>query len=336
MTHVLLLFGGQSAEHEVSCISAVAILEALERIGLYVIPVGIDRDGHWWLADRSCRPLRAEGRAAILEVPQGVLKSSGDSIGFDIVFPVLHGPFGEDGKVQGIFDLAGIPYVGCGVKSSAIAMDKDIAKRLFRDAGLPVSDWCILRAAEFFDTPRVVDRIANKFGLPVFVKPAELGSSVGITRPTSSTELHDGIEAAFAFGDKVIIEEEIRGREIEVAVLEGPRVSIPGEIVLEGGWYTYEAKYKDATSEFITPAALTEAETETVRSYAARAFEIVEGKGLARVDFLLETPGRGFLINEVNTMPGFTPISGFPKMWEASGMSYPELCKELVDIALRA
>ena len=336
MTRVLLLFGGQSAEHEVSCVSAVAILDALEHAGFQVVPVGIDRDGGWWLADTSHRPLRAEGRAAVLELPRGVLNSSGDEVGFDVVFPVLHGPFGEDGTVQGVFDLTGIPYVGCGVKSSAMAMDKDIAKRLFRDAGIPSGRWCIVRVDEFYDAPQVLDDIVNDLGLPVFVKPAELGSSIGITMATTDADLKDGLEAAFQFGDKVVVEEAIRGREIEVAILEGPRVSVPGEIVLDSGWYTYDAKYNDSTSQFIAPAALTEAETQTVRSYAAMAFEVIEGNGLARVDFLLENPGRGFLINEVNTMPGFTPISGFPKMWEASGMGYPELCKALIDLALRA
>ena len=334
MTRVLLIFGGQSAEHEVSCVSAVAIFDALEQAGYQVVPVGIDKSGEWFLADIAHRPFRAEGRAAVLEVPRGVLTSSGDEVGFDVVFPVLHGPFGEDGKVQGVFDMTGIPYVGCGVKSSAMAMDKDIAKRLFRDAGIPTSRWSVVREPEFGDAPRVVEDIIDDLGLPVFVKPAELGSSVGVARAATEAELKDGIEAAFAYGDKVVVEESVRGREIEVAVLEGPRVSLPGEIVLQAGWYTYDAKYNDVTSRFEAPADLTEAEIETVRAYAARAFEAVECEGLARVDFFLETPGRGFVINEVNTMPGFTPISGFPKMWEASGLSYPELCAELVQLAL--
>jgi D-alanine-D-alanine ligase len=334
MTRVLLLFGGRSAEHEVSCVSAVAIFDALVSGGFQVVPVAIDRDGRWWLADTTHRPFRAEGRPAALEVPAGVVRSSGDEIGFDVVFPVLHGPFGEDGSVQGAFEMTGIPYVGCRVKSSAIAMDKDIAKRLLRDAGIPVARWMVVRSDEFDDAPRVVSELVSDLGLPVFVKPAELGSSVGVTRATSDAELKEGIERAFAFGDKVIVEEAIRGREIEVAVLDGPRVSVPGEIVITADWYDYDAKYRDDTSEFVAPAELTETEAALVRSYAGRAFELLECSGLARVDFFLESPGRGFLLNEVNTMPGFTPISGFPKMWMASGLAYPELCRELVETAL--
>ncbi len=336
MTRVLLLFGGRSAEHEVSCVSAVAIFDALQSAGFQVVPVGIDKTGKWWLADTTHRPFRTEGRPVVLEVPHGVLTSSGDEVGFDVVFPALHGPFGEDGTIQGVFDMTGTPYVGCGVKASAMAMDKDMAKRIFRDAGIPTAEWRVVRAGEFADASGVVAGILDDLGLPVFVKPAELGSSVGVTRAETEAELKDGIEIAMAFGDKVVVEESIRAREIEVAVLEGPRVSLPGEVVVPSGWYTYEAKYHDESSRFEAPAALTEGETATVRSLASRAFEAVDCRGLARIDFFLETPGRGFLVNEINTMPGFTPISGFPKMWEATGFTYPELCAELVRLALDA
>ena len=316
--------------------SAVAIFEALDRAGFQVVPVGIDRGGEWWLAETGHRPFRAEGRSVVLEVPRGVLSSSDDEIGFDVVFPVLHGPYGEDGKIQGAFEMMGTPYVGCGVKASAMAMDKDISKRIFREAGIPTNRFRIVWEHDLSDGTRVVDDIIDDLGLPVFVKPAELGSSVGVNRATTDAELKDGLEEALEHGPKVIIEEAVRGREIEVAVLDGPRVSLPGEVVLPGGWYTYDAKYNDEASRFVVPAELTDAEVETVGGYAATAFEAMECEGLARIDFFLETPGRGFLINEVNTMPGFTPISGFPKMWEASGKSYPELCTELVELALRA
>jgi D-alanine-D-alanine ligase len=334
MPRVLLLFGGRSAEHEVSCTSAVAVTEALRSAGHQVIPVGIARDGAWYLADTSRTPYLAEGRDVVIEVPAGRLTAGDDHLSFDVVFPVLHGPFGEDGTVQGLFDIAGCPYVGCDVLGSALAMEKDIAKRLFVAAGIPTPRWEVVRAGGFDDPSEAVAGVIEALSLPVFVKPAQLGSSVGVSKATTEAELKDGVEAALRYGDKVIVEEAIRGREIEVAVLEGPRVSVPGEIIIETEWYDYDAKYRNDTSRFVAPADLTPAQTETVQHLAVRAFEAIEGRGLARVDFLLEQGGRGFLLNEVNTMPGFTPISGFPKMWQASGMSYAELCDELVRLAL--
>jgi D-alanine-D-alanine ligase len=333
MARVLLLFGGKSAEHEVSCVSGVAVMKALEGGGHQVILVGIDRRGEWHLADRSRRPLVAAGRPVALRVPAGTLSSGADEIGFDVVFPVLHGPFGEDGTIQGLFEIAGTPYVGCDVLSSALAMEKDLTKQVLVQAGLPTAPWTVVREDEFADASAVVARVVATLGLPVFVKPVQLGSSVGVTRATTDAELKEGIEAALRHGPKVIIEEAIKGREIEVAVLEGPRVSNPGEIVIDGIWYDYQSKYHDDTSRFVAPAELTSPQIERVRNLAARAFNALECRGLARVDFFLER-GRGFLINEVNTMPGFTPISGFPKMWEASGLTYPELCNELVELAL--
>ncbi len=260
--------------------------------------------------------------------------AAGDEVGFDVVFPVLHGPFGEDGTIQGVFEIAGIPYVGCGVLISALAMDKDNAKKVLEAAGIATTPWMIVRAGSFSDPSATVDSLIKAMGLPLFVKPAELGSSVGVSRATTEAELKDGIVRALGYGDKVVVEEAIRGREIEVSVLEGPRASLAGEIIIEQEWYDYDAKYNDATSECVAPADLTEPQMALVRDLAADAFEALECSGLARVDFLFEEGGRGFLLNELNTMPGFTPISGFPKMWEASGMTYPELCNELVSLAL--
>ncbi len=317
-----------------SCVSAVAVLEALEGAGHRVIPVGIDKRGVWYMADSSRRPLAAVGREASLQIPQGTLRSAGDEIEFDVAFPVLHGPYGEDGTIQGVFETAGVPYVGCGVLSSALAMDKDNAKKVLEAAGIATTPWMVVRSGSFDDPAGTVEELIRRLGLPLFVKPAELGSSVGISRATTDAELKDGIKQAFGYGDKVIVEESIAGREIEVAVLQGPRVSVAGEIVIRQDWYDYDAKYNDAESEFVAPADLTESEMATVRQLAARAFEALECRGLARVDFLFERRGRGFLLNELNTMPGFTPISGFPKMWQATGMTYPELCNELVDLAL--
>ncbi len=334
MADVLVLFGGRSAEHDVSCVSAVAVVAALTEGGHTVIPVGIDRNGSWWRAAAGGDTMHAQGEPASLSLPAGTLVVAGKRVAFDVVFPVLHGPFGEDGTIQGVFEIAGIPYVGCHVTSSALAMEKDLTKRLAVQAGIPSARWRVVRSSDFDDPTQVADGIVDDLGLPVFVKPAELGSSVGITRCTTELELKEGIALALGFGDKVIVEEAVVGREIEVAVLEGPRASVPGEVVV-AGWYDYEAKYHDAASEFVAPAALSAVEVATVQDLARRTFSALECRGLARVDFFLEGSGRGFLLNEVNTMPGFTPISGFPKMWMASGMTYPDLCNELVELALR-
>ncbi len=311
------------------------MLEAHREGGHRVIPVGIDREGAWFLADTTRRPLRADGRAVTLAVPDGMLHSGADEVGFDVVFPVLHGPFGEDGTVQGLFAIAGKPFVGCDVLSSALAMDKDVARRLFTAAGIPTSRAIVVRADDYRADPLdTVSAAAEALGLPMFVKPAALGSSVGITRATTELEVKEGIDEALRYGEKVILEEEVLGREIEVAVLDGPRASVPGEILLGSGWYSYDAKYHDESSRFEAPANLPDARSAEVRELARRAFVALECRGLARVDFFYEPGGRGFLLNEVNTMPGFTPISGFPMMWQASGMTYPELCNELVDLAL--
>jgi D-alanine--D-alanine ligase len=335
MARVALFFGGRSAEHEISCVSAVSTLEALEERGHEVTPVGIDRSGGWHLADPVSRPLEAVGPAVTLEVPGGRLITDAGPIVVDVAFPVLHGPFGEDGTVQGAFEMAGLPYVGSGVLGSAVGMDKDVAKRLCREAGIPVSAHLVIRRAAWLDAPTdVIDSVSEDLGFPVFAKPAALGSSVGISRADDVGSLKQAIDDAFAHGDKVVVEAEVRGREIEVAVLEGPRASVPGEIVVHDGWYTYDAKYRDDATELIVPAPLSEAAAMWVRELACRVFEVLECRGLARVDFFYEEGGRGFLVNELNTMPGFTPKSMFPMMWAATGLSYADLCDELVALAL--
>jgi D-alanine-D-alanine ligase len=334
MSRVLLLFGGRSAEHEVSCVSAVAIYDALVEADHRVIPVGIDRGGGWWIADTTHRPFRAEGRSAALRLPDGRLLVGNDAVNYDVVFPVLHGPYGEDGTIQGVFEIAGKPYVGCGVLPSALAMDKDIAKSAFEAAGIPTSRWRVIRGPEYRENPDDIARsILRELGSPVFVKPAELGSSVGISKAEDRPEVKRAIEVALRYGEKVVVEEFISGREIEVAVLDGPRTALAGEVHSAGEWYDYTSKYEDEASDFEAPAHLSEQRMAEVRSLAARAFQAVECRGLARVDFFYVDGGRGFLINEVNTMPGFTPISGFPKMWAATGMTYAELCNELVRLA---
>jgi len=334
MTRVAVFFGGRSEEHDVSCSSAVSTIRALHERGFEAVAVGIDRSGVFHLADPNPDPLVADGPRISIEVPGGRLATEGSTVSFDVAFPVLHGPYGEDGTIQGLFEMAGIPYVGSGVLGSAMAMDKDVAKRLCRHAGIPVGDYFAVRGADFLAEPGLVAaRVGDELGYPAFVKPANLGSSVGIERAVDGDSLKDAIHAALEHDDKVVLEAEVSGREIEVAVLEGPRASVAGEIIVDG-WYTYDAKYRDAATRIEVPARLGEAAMETVRDLARRAFTVLECRGLARVDFFYEEGGRGFVLNEVNTMPGFTPRSMFPMMWAESGMSYAELCEELVAIAL--
>ena len=308
---------------------------ALVEAGHAPVLVGIDTEGGWHLVEGRDGSLAAAGPPVRLEVPTGMLKSPGGTVEVDAVFPVLHGPFGEDGTVQGLLEVVGLPYVGAGVFSSAAAMDKDVAKRLFRLAGLPVADYLAVRRGDWDGDPgRVITDIVETVGFPAFVKPASLGSSVGIARVEDEPDAKHALEHAFTFGPKAVVEEAVTGREIEVAVLEGPRTSVPGEIVPVGGWYDYRAKYHDDATRLLVPAPLGEGEVAVVRTLAARAFEVLEIDGLARVDFFYEQGGRGFLVNEVNTMPGFTPRSMFPLLWQATGISYPDLVDELVRLAL--
>lgn len=334
MTRVLLLFGGKSSEHEISCTSAVAVSSALIGSGYEIVPVGIDREGQWFLADGTRHPFRAEGRPALFEVADGVLRVDGHEVGFDVVFPVLHGPMGEDGTVQGLLEVCGTPYVGCGVLASALCMDKDLTKRLVSGAGVPTSPWQTIQRRDWeLDAEGIVSSIATELRFPLFVKPSAQGSSVGISKVSDVEQLAPAMVNAFRYDTKVLVEQGVTGREIEVGVLDGPRASVPGEIVLEADWYSYEAKYEDGTSECVTPADLTDEETKTVQGLAESVFDLLGLSGLARIDFLYDTTSERFLFNEANTMPGFTSISGFPKMWMASGFSYEGLCSHLVEAA---
>lgn len=335
MARVLLLFGGRSSEHEVSCASAVSVFEALEEAGHRVIPVGIDREGSWYLSDPNFKPFRAEGRLVEMTVPNGVLRVADHDVGFDIVFPVLHGPHGEDGTVQGLLETCGVAYVGCGVLGSALAMDKDLAKRVVQASGIATTPWIRLHPGRWkSDQKAVIDQVATSLRFPMFVKPSAQGSSVGIARVETDQALKDAIDNAFRYDTKVIIEKAVNGREIEVAVLDGPLASAPGEVIVEAEFYTYDAKYADDASRFEAPANLSRAAASEVRALAERVFVELGLSGLARVDFFFDTTNGSFLFNEVNTMPGFTSISGFPKMWIASGMTYAELCSALVDAAV--
>lgn len=334
MARVLLLFGGRSSEHEVSCASAVLVHDALVEGGHRVIPVGIARDGAWHLSDATFRPFRADGRTVELSVPAGVLRVVDHEAEFDVVFPVLHGPQGEDGIVQGLLETCGVPYVGCGVLGSALSMDKDLAKRVVEAAGIETTPWQrVFRHDWDMGQRSVMDGAAHTLGYPMFVKPSAQGSSIGVQRVEDEIRLKDAINSAFRYDSKVIIERAVDGREIEVGVLDGPRASVPGEVIVENGFYTYDAKYAGDSSRFEAPAQLSEAAARRVRILAEQVFAELGLSGLARVDFFYDRVSRRFLFNEVNALPGFTSISGFPKMWIASGMTYAELCSHLIDAA---
>jgi D-alanine-D-alanine ligase len=335
---LVVLFGGQSAEHDVSCTTAAHVLRAADPTKYEITPVGIGRDGAWAIAEGA----RAALAAGPAELP-GRLDPTGTAImpadvmsstTRTVVVPLLHGPMGEDGTVQGLLELANIAYVGSGVLGSALSMDKAMAKQVLSANGIPQGRHRSFRAHEI--TPGLAAAMAEELGLPLFVKPANMGSSVGVSKAKTVEEVRDAIITALGYDEWVVIEEAIVGREIEVAVLGNlePRASLPGEIVPGAEFYDYADKYLDDGSQALVPAPLTPDQTETVRSMALEVFKVLRCEGLARVDFFLEEQGRGFLCNEVNTMPGFTPISMYPKLWIASGLSYSDLIDELVSLAI--
>src|SRR5712692_11068574 len=370
-TRVGILFGGRSGEHEVSLLSAASVLEAIDKNKYEVVPIGITKDGRWLTANHAENLLRgkkessqhlragdpqattaaavlATGSAMIVPpVPEAELlpfqneahsSHSLNPIHVDVIFPVLHGTFGEDGTIQGLLELADIPYVGAGVLGSAAGMDKDVMKRLFAAAGLPiVKHVTVLRSKWQQDAKRVRRLLEAKLKYPVFVKPANLGSSVGISKVHNSKELGPAIEEAAKFDRKIVIEQGVGGkkqkaREIECSVLgnDKPQASLPGEVVPGKEFYDYAAKYLDEGSELIIPAKLSKAETKKVRQLAISAFKAVDCSGLARVDFLMDPKNRKIYLNEINTMPGFTAISMYPKLWAASGLAYPDLIERLI------
>ena len=348
---LLLLFGGQSAEHDVSRVSAVAVASALDPDRYDVVPVAITREGRWLLADRARAalesgqfpeafevdgaPVRLAERRAGLGSSVVRLESGGNPLGaVDVAFPLLHGPYGEDGTIQGLLELAGLPYVGSGVLGSAVGMDKVMMKRAFTACGLPTPAYVALRDDGV--TKAELDRCEDQLGYPCFVKPANLGSSVGVSKAADRAGLEEAVETALRFDEWILVEEGISGREIEVAVLgdRPPEASLPGEIVPGADFYTYEDKYLDDSAELRAPTDLDPDRTAEVRRLAVAAFEACRGESMARVDFFLEDPGRGFLVNEINTIPGFTPISMYPRLWDVTGVPYPELLDRLVALAL--
>jgi D-alanine-D-alanine ligase len=335
---VALLFGGRSGEHEVSVRSAVSVAAGLQP-GHDVLPVLVDPAGRWWLQDSSA-PVPSGGRPVFLVgAPEdgGALRAfPGGEIAArpEIYFPVLHGPYGEDGTVQGLLELAGVPYVGSGVAASAAGMDKELMKALFAAAGIPQTPHRVLRRA---DLPHAED-VLSELGLPVFVKPANLGSSVGVTKVKAAGAFRAALDAAFAYDLKVVIEKGVDARELEVAVMgnEDAQASLPGEILPDREFYDYDSKYSaESRTELRIPAPLDATTTEEIRALGVRAFRAVDACGYARVDVLMDRHSGRVLVNEINTIPGFTSISMFPKMWEATGVRYPELLSRLVELGRR-
>lgn len=356
---VVLLFGGRSSEHGISCVTAAGVLRAIDRSRFDVIPVGITRRGATVLlkerdlaeyrleagalpevlenGTRVLWPASIDTRALTLISSDGTISSLGE---VDVVLPTTHGPFGEDGTIQGMLELVGLPYVGSGVLGSALAMDKHVAKTVLADVGIAVAPWRTLTRHEFDRDPGVVTRLDEGLSYPLFVKPARAGSSVGVSRVTDASAIPEALRVAFAEDSVVLIESGVTGREVEIAVLQGrdgsaPRTSsVLGEIVFTGrDFYDFEAKYLGAAGvELALPAKVTDAEFFAIRDAAVQAFEAAQCAGLARIDFFLTADGP--VLNEINTLPGFTPISMYPRLWEASGMSYSSLITELIELAL--
>ena len=344
-----ILFGGKSAEHEVSLQSAKNIVEAIDKNKYDVLLIGIDKNGQWYLNEASRFLLHTENPRLIALnqssehvalVPkdnenQLVNLTSHQSLGpIDVVFPVLHGPLGEDGTIQGLLKLFNIPFVGAGVLGSAVGMDKDVMKRLLRDAGLLTPDFLVYHKESIDEID--FEQVKNRLGLPFFLKPANLGSSVGIHKVKDESQFQSAILDAFQYDTKILVEEFIKGREIECSVLgnENPIVSIPGEIIPQHDFYSYEAKYIDEKGALLEiPARLPAEITEQIQNIALRAFKVLCCEGMARVDFFLREEKEIF-ISEINTIPGFTKISMYPKLWEASGISYKELIDKLIQLAL--
>jgi D-alanine-D-alanine ligase len=343
-TKLVVLFGGQSAEHEVSCMSAVHVLKALDASKYDVLPIGITQDGQWVQSESALamlaggdvpKQLTATGKELNAQI---ALHANSPEAADLVVLPILHGPLGEDGTVQGMLELAGVPFVGSGVLGSAVAMDKAVAKLVFDAAGIPQAKWLSWRSWELVtdvDMMSVGVKVERELGWPVFVKPANMGSSVGVTKAHDLPEFVEALKVAMQFDDTIVIEESIVGREVEFAVLgnEYPEVSLPGEVFPGKEFYDFEDKYFDGNATFAIPADFPAEVTADGQAIAKRAYEMLRCEGMARVDFFYETNGRGWLVNEINTIPGFTPISMYPKMWEASGLNYSALVDRLIELA---
>lgn len=345
MARVMVVFGGRSGEHEVSLASARAIIGALQRDGRHeVVPVGITREGRWISSEDPMRELEAASREIIgagsaVAPPAKTGEKIPSTLGtVDVVFPVLHGPYGEDGTIQGMLELAGIPYVGSGVLASAAGMDKITMKKIFAHHGLPQVEWVGLTRRDWEgDGDGWIGRVEDSLGYPCFVKPANLGSSVGIARATDAAQLRSALEEAAALDRRLIIEAGVDAREIEVSVLgnERPEVSLPGEILVKKNeFYDYEAKYSKGGMELVVPADIPEETAGELRRVARAAYEAIDAAGMARVDFFLERDSGRLLLNEINTIPGFTSTSVYSRLWAASGLPYENLLDRLIALAL--
>ena len=339
-TTLVVIYGGQSAEHDVSCVTAAHVLRAADPAKYHTVAIAISRDGTWSAPQFSQLP---EGGANPAEIPER-LTTSGDSTsssamtalaahGPIVVMPLLHGPMGEDGTMQGLLELLDLPYVGSAVLASAVAMDKGMAKDVFSHAGIPQVRYAVLREDKI--SISALNDIAQDLGYPLFVKPANMGSSVGVTKAHDTAELQAAVALATTYDQWIVFEESVTARELEVAVLGNrrPRASVVGEIKPGKEFYDYEDKYVTDSATLMIPAPLTEDESDELRALAVHAYETLRCEGMARVDFFYEEGGRGFLCNEINTIPGFTPISMYPKMWEATGLPYSQLIDELVEYA---
>ncbi len=348
-TRVAIIFGGRSAEHEVSLQSAKNIIDAIDESKYELVLIGIDKGGRWYLNEQSAFLLNENdpklihlnrSNEEIAIVPKGdsnqlIAPSTLTAKGhIDVAFPVIHGPYGEEGSIQGLLKLANIPYVGADILGSAIGMDKDVMKRLLRDAGIPTPKFLVLEKSRA--QAWGYEQIIAALGLPVFIKPANLGSSVGVHKVRSREEFEEAVRVAFTYYDKILVEEFIQGREIECSVLgnEKPIASVPGEIVVRSEFYSYEAKYIDEQGAFLEiPAKIPDELGRAIQEYARRTFRVLCCQGMARVDFFLRGETE-ILVNEINTIPGFTKISMYPRLWEASGIAYPELIDRLIQLAI--
>lgn len=338
-TRVGIIYGGQSAEHEISILSARNILAALDRERFEPVLIGIDKTGKWLLQNeqRLIASARDPRQVSIAPGLPAAIESAAQQL--DVVFPVLHGTLGEDGAMQGLLEVAGIPYVGAGVLGSAVGMDKDVMKRLLRDARIPIADFRTVRGSRFVADPAAVCRELLELGLPLFSKPANAGSSVGVRKIVNASQLEAAVRYALQFDSKVVVEQGITGREIELAVLGGepPVVSVAGEIVVEhaDGFYSYEAKYLDEKGARLElPAKLAPEQLARAQALALQTFEVLECDGLARVDLFMTADGT-FYVNEINTLPGFTAISMYPKLWALSGLTQTDLISRLIDLGIQ-
>jgi len=340
-----ILFGGRSGEHEVSLASAASVIRGLDPDKYEAMPIGITKEGHWLIGAGAQKMLpevlKGGQRVMMTADPTDAalvkLDGSGGGQRIDVVFPVMHGTFGEDGTIQGLLDLAGLPFVGAGVLGSAIGMDKDVAKRLLQVAKIPVVPWITVHRHDWESHPQQIQSaVEAEFEYPVFVKPATLGSSVGMTKAHSREELGPALNLASEFAMKILIEQCVVAREIEVSVLgnHDPQASVPGEIVPHREFYDYAAKYLEEGTQLLIPANLKPPQVQKIQKYAVDAFRSLELSGMARVDFFLEKKGGKIYLNEVNTIPGFTSISMYPKLWEASGIPFRELIDKLIELAL--